>query len=364
MKIIFIINAISNQRCTKRLNEFIDNGYNVVAYGFSRNIEMHSIPQVKINIIDNYPNSLPYHKRLSLLTKGIKHIVSQHKNENVIYYLFGLDIAMIFRFVCKRPYIYEESDLTHTYIKNKIIRSALEHIDKYIIKNSTTTIFTSEGFIKYHYKNKKHPNNITIIPNRLPISILQYNYPTPSSETNIKNLKIGFVGGARFVSIAKFSEYVLKKYPFHEIHFYGYVTNRYKSMFESLKIYPNCYFHGPFISPNDLPKIYSNIDLVLSTYDIEFENIRYAEPNKLYEAIFFNKPIIVTKGTYLSEKVEKLQIGYSIDPLNPYSIQNFLNNITIADYKHKLKKLREIDIRCTLNENTSFFNNLSKILHK
>ena len=33
-KIVFIINAVSNQRCIKRVNEFVERGYNVVAYGF------------------------------------------------------------------------------------------------------------------------------------------------------------------------------------------------------------------------------------------------------------------------------------------------------------------------------------------
>lgn len=32
-KIVFVINAVSNQRCIKRVNEFVERGYNVVAHG-------------------------------------------------------------------------------------------------------------------------------------------------------------------------------------------------------------------------------------------------------------------------------------------------------------------------------------------
>lgn len=35
-KIIFIINIILNQRCIKRINEFIENGYDISAYSFVR----------------------------------------------------------------------------------------------------------------------------------------------------------------------------------------------------------------------------------------------------------------------------------------------------------------------------------------
>ena len=35
-------------------------------------------------------------------------------------------------------------------------------------------------------------------------------------------------------------------------------------------------------------------DMVVATYDVTIENVRYAEPNKIYEAIFFETPIILS----------------------------------------------------------------------
>lgn len=76
---------------------------------------------------------------------------------------------------------------------------------------------------------------------------------------------------------------------------------------ESLKDINNIFFHGAFKNPIDLPKIYSKIDFIVATYDTTTLNPQYAEPNKIYEAIFFRTPIIVSYNSYLANKVNKLK---------------------------------------------------------
>ena len=49
-KIIFFINAITITRCIKRIEEFIDNGYEVEAYGFERGGEVYAQPQSFISM--------------------------------------------------------------------------------------------------------------------------------------------------------------------------------------------------------------------------------------------------------------------------------------------------------------------------
>ena len=63
----------------------------------------------------------------------------------------------------------------------------------------------------------------------------------------------------------------------------------------------------------------------------------FAEPNKLYESIFFNCPIIVSKGTFLGNKVEELGIGFAIDSMNNESITTFLNSLPDMDYVEKVE---------------------------
>lgn len=356
-RIVFVINAVSNQRCIKRVNEFVERGYDVVAYGFSRKIEMHNAINAPLEIIGEYSNSQAYPKRIKSLWKGIKQTITRHKNEDVVYYLFGLDIAMVFNAICRKRFIYEESDLAHTYIGNSLARKAFEAIDKSIIKRSLLTVFTSEGFVKYHFgctfdecKNK----NYVLIPNRLSVDVKKCKIEK-SSPIRIEHLRIGFVGVGRFRSVKHFAQVILQRFPNIEMHFFGNIAEKFQVEFDELKKYDKCFFHGTFTTPQDLPYIYSSIDLVLSTYDIEFENVRYAEPNKIYEAIYFETPIIVSRGTFLSEKVNRLGIGYSIDPLSDDSIIEFITNLSKDDLHCKKDILSSFDKEYALNINDNFF---------
>ena len=128
-----------------------------------------------------------------------------------------------------------------------------------------------------------------------------------------------------------------------------------------LKEYPNCKFHGAFNSPLDLPQIYSRIDLVLSTYDVESVNVFYAEPNKIYEAIYFRTPIIVSSGTFLAEKFNRLNIGFDVDAMNELSIIDLVKNINNELLLDKKKSLDLIPMSEVINVNDFLFEKLSNL---
>ena len=80
-------------------------------------------------------------------------------------------------------------------------------------------------------------------------------------------------------------------------------------------------------NPEDLNSIYSNVDIVVACYEAENLNERIAEPNKLYEAMFFCKPIIVSKDTFLANQVNENKFGWVVDAYNDAEIIEFVKNI-------------------------------------
>ena len=363
MKITFIVNAIGMQRCIKRIDEFAERGYHVEAYGFDRGLLSNRQPKsCEITEIGRRDNSTGYINRLKTIYRGVKCVLKKTRDKDTLYYVFGLDNVMFFLLQSKKPFIYEESDLVHTYMKSKMAISIFEWVDKRAIRTSLLSIFTSEGFIRYHF-GENRPENTHVIANRLPISVgcLEKRGKKP---LDTKHLSIGFVGYMRFNSIRNFCKVFCKNYPEHEFHFFGVTNNEPdRLLFEPLKKYKNCHFHGAFKHPDDLPEMYSQIDLVLSTYDVENENVRYAEPNKIYEAIYFETPIIVSSGTYLAEKVKELGIGYDIDAMNDGAIVDFVKGLTAESLQEKIENARKIDKKEALNINDDFFDNLKKKLN-
>lgn len=359
-KVIFIINSIQQQRCIKRIEEFIANGYEVQAYGFSRSDIIPTLPKnFHIEILGHIDNHTSYFKRLIFMYKALRPVLKHHAKDSVLYYYFLLDIALVCRLLCRKPYIYEESDLMQTYLPSAILRNLLNRIDKHIIHHSLITTMTSDGFAQYHFGTDL-PDNIVIVPNRLNKKVLQL--PYKSSTIDINHLRFAFVGGARFDAVVNFVNTLAAHFPQHDFHFYGTILDH-KSEFEGIMAkYSNVYFHGKFSNPIDLPSIYQNIDLVLATYDTKYENVRYAEPNKLYEAIYFETPILVSSGTYLAEKVKRLGVGYDIDAMDDESIISFIRNLTKDGLLSTINNIKKIDKQSAININTDFFQKLDTTL--
>lgn len=358
MDIVFILGSIVNPNSIKRIEEFNDRGYNVKAYGFDRGQSVSNKPTATtIQTIGIFDNSLPYKKRISIYCKGIKSVLKE-TSKNSLYYVIGYDVAIIFRLLSKRKFIYEVPDLVYVDIKNKIVRNLCSRIDRYLIKHSFISAFRSEGFIKYLFGDNK-PDNVMAITNRLNKNILNLEQ-VAKQEFDPNVLKIGFVGYIRYNAIYNFAKVLCTNFPQYEFHFFGtFSIDRDEKLFEQLKEYPNCKFHGAFNSPLDLPQIYSSIDLVLSTYDVESVNVLYAEPNKIYEAIYFRTPIIVSSGTFLAEKVNRLNIGFDVDAMDESSIIALVNKINNELLSDKKKSMNEIPMSEVVNVNDFLFEKLS-----
>lgn len=352
-KIVFILSAAQNSHCKNRIEEFIDSGFNVEVYAFARSNQPLKEYKYKVNLLGEITNA-KYSNRLSLYRKKLKDVLKNQNPKESIVYLFGLDLALAFLSITRNfDYIYEEADLTYTYIKNPILKNTLRILDKYIIRKSYRTVLTSDGFIKYHYKEDA-PSNVFVIPNKLNPSVRDVNLLSKKVFDKEK-LVIGFVGAPRFNAIYNFIKTYCELYPQYEFHVFGGPIS---DNFETLRKVPNCHLHGYFKNPVDLPEIYSKIDLVLSTYDAEFENVRYAEPNKIYEAIYFETPIIVSSNTFLAEKVTNLNIGYHLNAMSKQEIQHFIESLTKESIEEKIEHIKKIEKQDAIINNSIFINSI------
>ena len=359
-KIIFIINSIQQQRCIKRINEFLDNGYEIEAYGFNRSSVVPTQPErFSIHVLDTFDASVGYVERMVRMLRVLRPLFRRYKEQNAVYYYFLLDVAIACRILCKRPYIYEESDLMQTEIRNGLVCRLLNTMDRHIIRHSLLTVQTSEGFGQYLFGSRVPPQLITV-PNKLNADVL--NLPYTPHPVDVRHLRFAFVGDARYGSTLRFAQAVAEHFPQYSFHFYGLIQHREEEVKALCDRYANVLYHGPFANPKDLPSVYSQIDILVSTYDIAVDNVKYAEPNKLYEACYFEVPIVVTSGTYLSQKVDRWGIGYAIDGGSDAAIQSFIQNLTPASLAVKQEACHAIPKEQLINNNPQLYKLLAEKL--
>ena len=358
-KIVFVLNAITITRCQKRVQEFIDAGYEVDVYGFERGGETYATPaSFTITPIGSHAVSMSYYKRLAVIVNALKKLHRKYKDEkDVVFYYFFFDVAFAASLVSKHPYIYEESDIPYANMRPVVLRKFLASCDKRIIKGSLLTTMTSEGFINYHGL-QNHRENIIVIPNRVNPALHKLPYKHKAFEDG--KLSIGFAGGFRYRSIFNFVKEVVSKFKYLSFHIFGNIMSYEEELQDLAEKNSNLILHGIFKNPEELPSVYESLDLVLATYDADSINAQYAEPNKMYESIFFRVPIIVSKGTFLSEKVERLGIGYSVNALDNDDVERLVQSCSKESIEEKIRNLSKIPQKEAVNDNPHLFEYLKE----
>ena len=344
-KIIFIVQQLSQPRCIKRIQMFKESGHICHVYGFNNKLYNGNLEGIDFDINEqwNIDKSLNNVKKISIYKNKIQHVINKVNSQDIIY-AFGFEIGSIVSFLWKFKFIYEEGDISASRINNLLLKKTLIYLDKRIIRKSILTIFTSEGFQDYLFPDGNPFAKKTIfINNKLHHSFLHATRPFKNFK-NIECVKFGFVGLIRYPNtIIRFAEVIGKNFPNHEFHFFGDSEGNCLDHINWLK-FPNVKFHGKFKNPQDLTVIYNKIDLNVVCYDPTSFNVRIAEPNKLYESIFFNIPIIVSQGTFLQRKVESLKVGYSINSLSNSSIVKFVESLNIFDITQKQNNSSKVRI--------------------
>lgn len=341
-RIIFIVGSISQPRITKRIRSFVDHGFEVIVYGFDRNKynENAKIEGVEINIVGKIEDGKGYlskFKQSLMLYLKLKKKYNQPKD---IFYFFGFMGAFQTLF-SQSNYIYEISDISYGYKKYERIEWIFRWLDKKLVIRSILTVLTSGGFEQYLFSNKKQCN-IVIQPNKLHPLFLNEDRDKIEYSINSQNITFSFIGAFRYPNtVFRFSEVVGKYFPQHKFNFYGdsHMTSLVK---EIANRYPNVEYFGAYKNPEDLSLIYSQVDFVVACYDPTGINERIAEPNKLYEAMYFKKPIVVTVNTFLEEQVKKYDCGFAIDATSDKNIIDFINSITeekLQNIKNNIEKL-------------------------
>lgn len=170
-------------------------------------------------------------------------------------------------------------------------------------------VITSEKFYDIHYNRLISKDNVILMPN-IPDEEPLKNYFKKKNGM----FTVGFIGGIRYLKQMKMlvdaAEIVGCNVLFAGA---GGTNYDYEQITDYCKDKRYVTFTGRYIYNTDIAKLYGMVDCVYAVYDADNPNVRIALPNKLYEAVYCNLPIIVAKNTYLSQVVENWGVGISVN---------------------------------------------------
>lgn len=364
--VVFIAPQLQQPRVIRRINTVYQAGIPIKVYGFdsgifSKNLQSISFPVTEIIKRDKKDSKV---KKMLCFIKTLRRIRKENGKDD-IFYIFSAEMGNFSWLLRNRNTIYEEADILGAYFTKESLRKLFRWIDRRTIKRSQLTVFTSEGFVDYTFDEDKRPDNVLVIPNKLNSIFFNADRKTEvsPSKIDINHIKFGFVGIIRYPNtIVRFADVIGKEFPQHEFHFFG--DPDVASFVDNVKKYPNVFLHGPFVNPVELPNIYQQIDIVVSCYDTSSWNVRVAEPNKLYEAVFFERPIVVSKGTFLEKQVRRFNAGYAIKADDNQSIIDFVKGVSLEDIKIFQESEKKVDWLELIDDTTPFMGRIVKIFNK
>lgn len=215
--------------------------------------------------------------------------------------------------------VFDVFDYLYTKPQGKFrnFKKIIAYLQKIIINNSNGTIICTE-------KRKDQiagtvPKKLTVIHNSPP-QVSQIG----SMKLSENRTKIAYVGILQDYRFLKEMADVLIKKPEWELHIGGF--GKYEEYFKKLaRNHDNIIYYGKLSYAKTL-KLEKNCDVMTAIYDPDIDNHYYAAPNKFYEALMLGKPLIMVKGTGMSDVVEKHGIGELMD-YNSKSFEKALDSL-------------------------------------
>ena len=249
-----------------------------------------------------------------------------------LLYCTGFDSLSVAYKYCRdhtASIIYEISDLREDFTTDStnrmrsLVSRLVRFMDaKYVRSVSLLVVTSPQFYLKYYYRHIDI-SKVVFIPNS-PEKRFFRDYCHKNSGT----FTVGFIGGIRYydqlrlmvdaVNLAGCDGF------FAGGHFSGDDSDRLKKYCAP---YDNVSFQGRYDYEKDIAELYGKVDCVYAVYDADNENVRMALPNKLYEAIVCELPIIVAKGTYLAYVTEKLGVGVAVNHKDEYGLAHVIERL-------------------------------------
>jgi len=321
-KITILISHIPNPRILKRIKA-LEKDFKINLIYWDRGHQgkesfdinpMHKIDRISIDA----PRGQPV-KRIAPLVKytfrALKLLINTKPDIVHAANFDMLFIANVYRVISRRniKIFYEVADLPkYTFYNNvnsikSLIARLLQIIEKRMTNNISKLILTSPYFWEVYFSNFISKDKYMFIPN------------TPSRTLFSKYIKkeherftVGFIGSVRYVRELKMLIDAAGEVSIDIEVFIAGIGPGYQEIYEYCRDKKYVKIYGPYNYEKDIVYLYEEIDCTYSVYNAQLENVKIALPNRLYESIVCEIPIIASKDTMLGEFIVSKQIGTTI----------------------------------------------------
>ena len=227
---------------------------------------------------------------------------------------------------------------------------------KRLIDATRFTVISSNGFKEWLPKSNRY-----IISHNAPTEILQSS-KTKKQIKEHKIVNISYIGILRDFKVNQKLIIELSNNPnFHLIyHGQGYINKELENIINQFDI-KNITLKG-YYKKSIENQLYEEATMINVLIDDSNINNKTLLPNRLYLAVMNEKPILTLKGTYLSEIVEKYNLGLCLESIenSTQEIMDYLSGFKAEEFTNGRNKfLNDID-----KDNINFKESINRFMRE
>lgn len=336
-KLVFFAHERNEARIRKRIGKFNELS-NLSVFSFHRErkgVENVPIFYQNIHLGETIDNA--YHKRILKLLFAIPTVLKHRKllKEADIIYAVNLDmigLAIVCRWLCrsKANIGYECADIMEVLIKKGLIPDIFRILESIVVTKVHYIITTSNAFIQNHFSNHYHYKGNTFLLENKTLA------PQQKQKWEINQVwRIGYFGAIRCKNsweILKNLAQTLDNKIYIEIR--GFISNHFfeeKVFLDELQLHKNITFLGSYTAPQDLAKMYSEIDFCW-TFDFYSKQSEWLLPNRIYESGAYGVPALGDAMTETGKWIEEKGSGWTFKPDYTQNLIQFFQELTPEAY--------------------------------
>jgi succinoglycan biosynthesis protein ExoL len=317
MKVVFLLPVAGHARYHKRIEALQNLGVEPEILAFERDYYAGKAWSGGYKSLGKLQHG-HYCKRLIPLLKAVPKVRAAVKEADIIY-AFDLDVLLVGwlasqAFGKRRKIVYEVGDLG-VLTRDGLFYRGLRLLERYLLQRIDLLVVTSEAYIEGYYRRVQR---LTDLPHQVIENKLDATTVTRPQVQSIRNkrdesLRIGYFGLIR----CRRSWEALKRAAIRgngriQVYVRG-KPMRLEGFEEEARSAPYVHYGGPYISPDDLPAMYGQVDVVWIAHYMSKNSLLWNRANRFYEACFFQKPMIAQIGTQDAQVVKDLGLGVCVD---------------------------------------------------
>ncbi len=244
----------------------------------------------------------------------------------------------------KAPLVYECLDIHPLMTRSDPLGRLMRSIERRLLARSERLIVSSPGFMREYFDvHHQAVCRASVIENRLPSSAVVESRPEPGPiKSEDQPIVIGWFGNLHCQRSLNLLHGIAKALPDRiQVVLYGMPSLAVIPDFASrVHDLPNFVFRGQYRYPDDLARIYGELDLIWAGdfYDARF-NSRWLLPNRIYEGGYFGVPPIAPSDGETGRWIATRSAGWLVDEPVESTLLELLGSLTHAQIHARRREL-------------------------